>query len=58
MKKFVALLNDESYINILADRMEMKEDFLYVWLGSDLVALVDVSVLLMAKLDNIATEKR
>ena len=58
MKKFVALLNDESYINIYADKMEMKENLLYAWLGVDLVAVVDVSVLLMAKLDNIATEKR
>lgn len=58
MKKFIAALNDESFINILADRMEMKEDILYVWLEAELVALVDASVLLMARLDNIATEKR
>jgi len=58
MKKFVAQLNDESYINIPADKMEVKDEFLYVWLGSDLVAMVDVSVLLMARMDANATDKR
>ena len=58
VKKFVAQLNDDSYINIFADRMEIKENILYVWLEADLVALVDVSVLLMAKLDNTQAEKR
>lgn len=50
--RFVAELNDSQFINISADRMEISGDFLLAWAGENLVAMVDTSVLLMAKLEN------
>ena len=58
MKKFVALLNDGSYVNTYADRMEMKEDLVLVWWEDDLVAILDISVVLVARMDIISDGKR
>ena len=58
MKKFVAELNDGSFINIYADKMELVGNFLYAWERENLVAVIDISVLLMAKLDDTTTAKR
>lgn len=58
MKRFVAELNDGSFININAERMEFVGNFLYAWEGENLVAVIDISVLLMAKLDDMVTTKR
>ena len=48
MKMFFAQLSDKSYINIPADRMEVNDNMAYVYDGSQLVALVDVSMILSA----------
>lgn len=47
-KRFNAVLNGDSYVNVAADRMEVKDNMLYVWNGDELVALLDVSVILSA----------
>ena len=47
-KRFNAVLNGDSYVNVAATRMEVKENMLYVWNGDDLVALLDVSIVLSA----------
>jgi len=57
MKKFVALLNDGSYINTFADRMELKDNLILVWWEQDLVAIADISVVLMARMDLAPTVK-
>ena len=48
MKRCNIVLNGCSYINVAADRMEKEEDMLYVYDGANLVAVVDVSVILSA----------
>ena len=48
MNFFFAQLSDKSYINIPADRMEVTDNMVYIYDGSQLVALVDVSVVLSA----------
>lgn len=47
-KRFNAVLNGDSYVNVPATRMEIKDNMLYVWDGAALVALLDVSVILSA----------
>ena len=46
MKRFVAILNDSSFINIPATRMEKEENAILVWNGEELVAYVDVSCII------------
>jgi hypothetical protein len=55
---FFAQLSDKSYINIPADRMEVTDNMVYIYDGSQLVALVDVSVILSAHISrkNIGSE--
>lgn len=50
MKRFIATLNGESYINIPADRMVFNQDtnLVMVYNGQALVACVDVSVVITA----------
>lgn len=50
MTKLVVTLNDGSYINVPADRMEMQGDFLLGWLGKELVAVVELTAIITAKL--------
>lgn len=57
MKRFVALLNDGSFFNTYADRMELNENTLYVYWENDLVGLVDIAVLLSARLDIVQEDK-
>lgn len=47
-KRFMASLNGGAYVNLPATRMEVNDNMLYVWNGDDLVALLDVSVILSA----------
>lgn len=47
-KRFNAVLNGDSYVNVAADRMEIVDNMLYVWNGDELAALLDVSVILSA----------
>lgn len=48
MKRFIAILNDQSYVNVPATRMEMVDNAIRVWNGDELVAFIDVSVILSA----------
>lgn len=48
MNRFVATLNGGETINIPAERMELKENFIYVWRGDRLVAMVDISAVVCA----------
>ena len=46
MTKFVAILNDGSFINIEATGMELVENAIRVWNGPNLVAYIDTSTIL------------
>lgn len=48
--RFAATLNDQSFINVPADRMEVRENLLWVWDNKDLVALVETTAIISAKL--------
>ena len=48
MKMFFAQLSDKSYIHVPADRMEVRDNVTYVYDGDQLVAMVDVSMILLA----------
>ena len=50
MKRFIATLNGESYINIPADRMVFNQDsnMVMVYNGQAFVACVDVSAVITA----------
>lgn len=48
MKRCNVVLNDGSYINTSADRMEVRENMLYVYDGVELLALVEVSAIISA----------
>ena len=48
MKKFCATLNDMSFINTEGDRMEVKDNMLYVYDGDQLVALVEITAIISA----------
>ena len=50
MKKFAATLNDNSFINTSADRMEVCDNMLYVWDENKLVALVEITAIISAHL--------
>lgn len=53
MKMFFAQLSDKSYIHVPADRMEVKDNIAYVYDGDQLVAMVDVSMILLAHISNV-----
>lgn len=57
MKKLVAQLNDGSYINIPADRMELEENCIIVSNAGEMIAVLDVSVVLFAYLSEKAVTK-
>ena len=48
MKKFIATLNDMSFINITADRMEINDNMVHVYDSGQLVALVEMSAIITA----------
>lgn len=48
MKRITIMLNGGEYINIPADRMEVKENELRAWNGMELVAYVDTSAVICA----------
>lgn len=50
MKRFVATLNDCSFINVQATRMEIVDNAIVVWDGNELVAYVDTSAVISAHL--------
>lgn len=48
MKKFTATMSDGSFINVEATKMELVENMIHVYDGSELVGLVDVSAVIQA----------
>lgn len=50
MKKFTATMNDGSFINVEATRMELIENMIRVYDKTDLVAIVDISAVLFASI--------
>lgn len=58
MSRFVATLNGAGSINIPAERMAKNDNFLYVWRGNDLVAMIDVSVVISAHISEGRNENR
>ena len=48
MNRFIVQLNDGGVMNIPADRMELKENFLFAWRGTELIAMVDISAVICA----------
>jgi hypothetical protein len=48
VKKFTATMNDGSFINVEATRMELVENMIRVYDGAELVGLVDISTVLQA----------
>ena len=50
MKRFTAQLNDGSYMNIRADRMEITENAIVVYFDGNLVAYLDTGCVLTAHL--------
>lgn len=56
MRKFIAQLNDCSYINISADEMILEDNCIQVYCEGKLVAFLDVSVVLSAHLSEKAVK--
>lgn len=50
MKRFVAQLNDTSFVNVVADRMKLEDNALCIYAGDQLVAYLDTSCVLCAHL--------
>ena len=50
MTRFIAQLTDSSYINVPADKMEKSENMLYAYNGNSLVAVVEITALIVAYL--------
>jgi hypothetical protein len=48
MKRFVAILNDGSFINVPATRMEKEEYAILVWDNKELVVWVDTCAVISA----------
>lgn len=59
MKRFIATLNGESYINIPADRMVFNKDtnLVMVYNGQAFVACVDVSAVITAHISEETPER-
>lgn len=48
MKRFTATMNDGSFINVEATRMELQDNMILVYDNAKLVAVVDISAVLQA----------
>lgn len=46
--RFIVQFNDGEHMNVPADRMELKENFLFAWRGTELIAMVDISAVICA----------
>lgn len=59
MKRFIATINGESYINIPADRMVFNKDsnMVMVYNGQAFVACVDVSAVITAHISEETPER-
>lgn len=52
MKRFIAILNDASFINVPATRMEINEESIFAYDGNELVAYVDIGFTLSAHISD------
>lgn len=52
MKRFIATLNDGSFINVPATRMEITEDSIVAFDGKELVAYADIGFALAARIED------
>ena len=52
MKRFIAILNDGSFVNVPATRMEIKEDGIIAYDGDDIVAYADIGFTLTAHISD------
>lgn len=52
MKRFIAILNDGSFINVPATRMEMTEDSIIAYDGKEIVAYADIGFALAARIED------
>jgi hypothetical protein len=50
MKRFYAQLNDDSFTSVPATAMLKDDNMLYVYNGDELVAVMDVTVVLYARI--------
>lgn len=57
MTRFIAQLNDGSFVNILADEMKMGDNCITVFRDGKLVAFLDVGVVLTAHLSEKAVKE-
>lgn len=57
MKRFYAVLNGGDFININATRMELEDNAIRVYNGTELVAFIDVSVVLSAHMSERTENK-
>lgn len=58
MKRIKILLNGGEYVNITADRMELRENAIMAWNGTELVAYVDISAVICANMiESIRSDK-
>ena len=48
MKRFIAQLNDGSFINVTADRMEERSGGIFAYDGEGMVAFVDLDAVVCA----------
>lgn len=56
MKRFCAQMNDGGYINVIADRMEIVENMIYAHDRTELVAVVDISAVVSARISEEGTK--
>ena len=56
MMRFTAQLNDMSFINVKANKMELIENMLHVRDGNDLVAVVELSAVVAAHISERRTD--
>ena len=56
MMLFAQLCGDHGYVHVPADRMEIQENMIYVYFHGQLMAVVDVSVVLFAHLSERRNE--
>ena len=50
MNRFIAQLNDSSYVNVPADKMEKIDNMLYAYNGGNLMAAVEITAVIVAYL--------
>lgn len=56
MKRFIAAIKygeKETYINVTADRMTIDDSIMYAWLDGQMVAAIDMGIILEAHLSDI-----